>query len=178
MDYFLTKPVQPAELWKAIERVLRTRSPRRPTDLDLLDAPVLLAACGGDAALLGKMCHSLQSQVPQHLALIHDALRDQDAQRLREAAHKCCGMLSMFSTVIGDLAGNLEILAADAKLDKAPPILEQLERFAPELLKQVAGLSIGALRRNEGVLRPRQVTRTSSSPYPQPFRDTLSGRTA
>jgi signal transduction histidine kinase/CheY-like chemotaxis protein len=166
MDYFLTKPVQPADLWTAIESVLRTRSPRRPTNLNLLDVPVLLAACGGDAALLGKMCHSLQSQVPQHLAVIHDALRDQDTQRLREAAHKCCGMLSMFSTVIGDLAGNLENLAADAKLDKAPPIIEQLETLAPELLKQVAGLSIGALRRNEGVLRPHPVTCTSSSSYP------------
>jgi len=162
MDYFLTKPVQPADLWTAIERVLRTRSRRQPTDL--LNAPVLLAACGGDVALLGKMCHSLESQVPQHLAVIHDALRDRDALRLRETAHKCCGMLSMFSTVISDLAGNLENLAADAKLDKAPPILAQLESLAPELLKQVAGLSIGALRRNAGVLRPRPVTCTSSTP--------------
>ena len=166
MDYFLTKPVQPADLWAAIERVLKTRSARRPTDLDLLDVPVLLAACGGDAALLGKMCHSLESQVPRHLAVIHDALRDEDTQRLREAAHKCCGILSMFSTVVGDLAGNLEGLAADAKRDKAPLILEQLETLAAELLNQVAGLSIGALRRNERVLRPRAVTCTSSSPFP------------
>ena len=52
MDDFLTKPVRPADLWAAIERVLKTRSARRPADLDLLDVPVLLAACGGDAALL------------------------------------------------------------------------------------------------------------------------------
>ena len=75
-------------------------------------------------------------------------------------------MLSMFSTVVGDLAGNLEGLAADAKRDKAPLILEQLETLAAELLNQVAGLSIGALRRNERVLRPRAVTCTSSSPFP------------
>jgi hypothetical protein len=130
----------------------------------LLDAPVVLAACGGDAALLGKMCHSLQSQVPQHLAVIHDALRDRDALRLRETAHKCCGMLSMFSTVVGDLAGNLEDFATGAKFDKAFLILEQLEPLARELLKQVAGLSIRTLRRKEGVLRPQPVTCTSSSP--------------
>ncbi len=184
MDDFLTKPVRPADLWKAIERVLKPRSPRRPacsaaafvpgrgetpspaeqSDLDLLDAPVLLAACGGDATLLGKMCRSLESQVPRHLAVIHDALRDRDALRLRETAHKCCGVLSMFSTVAGDLAGSLEDFATGAKLDKAPPILAQLETLAPELLKQVAGLSIGALRRKEGVLRPRPLTCTSPSP--------------
>jgi hypothetical protein len=51
-------------------------------------------------------------------------VREQDAQRLREAAHKCCGLLSEFSTVAGDLAGNLEDLAAGAPLDEAPRILE------------------------------------------------------
>ena len=137
--------------------------PRQPT-WTCSTLPVLLAACGGDATLLGKMCHSLESQVPQHLAAIHDALRDRDALRLRETAHKCCGMLSMFSTVAGDLAGNLEDFATGAKLDKASPILAQLETLAPELLKQVAGLSIGALRRKEGVLRPRPLTCTSPSP--------------
>ena len=81
MDDFLTKPVRPADLWAAIERVLKIRPPRQPTGLDLLDAPVLLAACGGDADLLRKMCHSLQTRVPEHLAAIRDALRDQDALR-------------------------------------------------------------------------------------------------
>jgi two-component system, sensor histidine kinase and response regulator len=146
MDAFLTKPVRPADLWATIERVLKSRSAPQPTSLDLLDAPVLLAACGGDATLLRKMCHSFQTQVPEHLAAIRDALRDQDALRLREAAHKCSGMLSTFSTVAGDLVGNLEDLAAGAQLDKALPILEQLETIARELLQQVEGLSIEALR--------------------------------
>src|SRR5438270_13054936 len=52
----------------------------------LLDAPVLLAACGGDPAMLRKMCRSLQSRVPEHLAAVRDALHDQDAPRLRGAA--------------------------------------------------------------------------------------------
>jgi len=56
-------------------------------------------------------------------------------------------MLSEFSTVAGDLAGNLEELAVAAQLDEAPPILEQLEMKAQELLQQVDGLSIETLRR-------------------------------
>ena len=150
MDDFLTKPVRPADLWTAIERVLRTRLPRQPTGMDLLNAPVLLAACGSDATLLGKMCHSFQTRVPEHLAAIRDALREQDALRLREAAHKCCGMLSTLSTVGGDLAGDVEDLAAGAQLDKVPPILEQLETIARKLLQQVEGLSIEALRNQIG----------------------------
>ena len=147
MDNFQTKPIRPAELWAAIARVVKTRPPGRHPRTDLLDAPVLLAACGGDAALLEKMCASLAARVPEHLAALRDSLRDRDALRLREAAHKCCGMLSEFSTVAGNLAGNLEDLAADAQLDQAAPILEQLETITWELIGQVAGLSIKTLQR-------------------------------
>jgi hypothetical protein len=57
------------------------------------------------------MCQTLTARVPVHLAALRDALRDQDAPRLGEAAHKCCGMLSEFSAAAGDLAGSLEELA-------------------------------------------------------------------
>jgi HPt (histidine-containing phosphotransfer) domain-containing protein len=93
------------------------------------------------------LCQTLISRVPEHLATLRNALREQDALRLREAAHKCCGMLSEFSTVAGDLAGNLEDLAASTQLDEAAPILEQLETIAHELVKQIDGITIEALRR-------------------------------
>jgi CheY-like chemotaxis protein len=147
MDEFLTKPIRPADLLAAIDRVLGAHSPPKTRRLDLLDAPVLLAACGGDPTLLGKMCQTLTARVPEHLAALRGALRDQDARRLREAAHRCCGMLSEFSAVAGDLAGSLEELAAGTQLDGAAPILEQLEAMAPELVKQTDGITVEALRR-------------------------------
>src|SRR5436309_13535039 len=75
------------------------------------------------------MCQTLTARVPEHLATLRDALGDQNAPRLREAAHKCCGMLSEFSAAAGDLAGSLEELAAGTRLDAAAPILEQLTRL-------------------------------------------------
>ena len=154
MDDFQTKPIRPADLLAAIDRVLRTHSSRRSRRRDLLDAPVLLAACGGDPNLLGKIGQTLTARVPEHLAALRDALRDRDAPRLREAAHKCCGMLSEFSAAAGDLAGSLEDLAAGTQLDKAPPILEQLETIAQELVKQIDGITVEAL---EALSRPAQV---------------------
>jgi two-component system sensor histidine kinase/response regulator len=145
MDDFQTKPIRPADLLAAIDRVLRTHSSRQSRRRDLLDAAVLLAACGGNATLLRKMCQSLQARVPEHLAAIRDALHDQDVPRLREAAHKCCGLLSEFSTVAGELAGQLEDLAASAQLDIAAPILKQLETTARELLLQVGAISLEVL---------------------------------
>ena len=146
MDDFQTKPIRPADLLAAINRVLQTHSSRPYRRRDLPDAPVLLAACGGDPTLLGKMCQTLTARVPEHLAALRDALRDRDAPRLREAAHKCCGMLSEFSAAAGDLAGTLEELAACTHLHKAAPILEQLETIAQELVKQVDGITVEALR--------------------------------
>jgi two-component system, sensor histidine kinase and response regulator len=146
MDDFQTKPIRPADLLAAIDRVRRTHSSHQFRTRDLLDAPVLLAACGGGPILLRKMCQTLTARVPEHLAALREALRDQDAPRLREAAHKCCGMLSEFSAAAGDLAGSLEDLAAGTQLDQAAPILEQLETIAQELLEQVDGLLIETLR--------------------------------
>ena len=108
---------------------------------------MLLAACGGDPTLLKKMCQMLTARVPEHLAALREALRDRDAPRLREAAHKCCGMLSEFSATAGDLAGSLEDLAAGTQLEKAAPVLEQLETIAQELVRQVDGVTVAALRR-------------------------------
>jgi HPt (histidine-containing phosphotransfer) domain-containing protein len=140
MDEYLAKPFTAADLWAAIDRVLRSRPRRQPPRLDLLDPPVLLAACGGDAAMLRKMCRSLQSRVPEYLAAIRDALHDQDALRLREAAHKFYGMLSAFSTVAGDQAADLEDLAARGMLNEAPVVVEQLARLA-------GGLTVETLRK-------------------------------
>src|SRR5262249_33108870 len=59
MDDFQTKPIRPADLLAAIDRVLETHPSHQSRSRNLLDAPVLLAACGDDPTLLGKMCQTL-----------------------------------------------------------------------------------------------------------------------
>jgi PAS domain S-box-containing protein len=146
MDDFLTKPVRTAELWAAIDRVLRLDPPGKRSGPQLLDPPVLLAACGGDAQLLRTMCQSLVKRVPEHLSALRDALRNHDAPRLREAAHKFCGLLSEFSTVAGDRAGHLEDLAARSALDEAVPVMEELELMAEKLVQLARELTPDALK--------------------------------
>jgi len=111
----------------------------------LIDASVLLAACGGDPMLFKKMCQTLTARVPEHLAALREALRDEDAPRLRDAAHKSCGLLSEFSAVAGDLAGNLEDLAARTQLTDAAPVLQRLESTIQELLEQIDGITVAEL---------------------------------
>jgi PAS domain S-box-containing protein len=147
MDECLTKPFTAADLWAAMDRVLKSPPPGEPPRLDLLDPRVLLATCGGDPAMLRKMCRSLQSRVPEYLAVIRDALRDKDALRLREAAHKFCGLLAAFSTIAGDRAAILEDLAAHGLLNETLPVVEQLDRYATELALRAGGLTIETLRK-------------------------------
>jgi HPt (histidine-containing phosphotransfer) domain-containing protein len=107
----------------------------------------LLAACGDDAEALGARCQDLQAYLPGRLAEVSDALRNRDTARLREAAHKLCGIVSVFSTVAASVASNLQDEAADGRLNGSGQWEEQLQWMARELLRRVDGLSIEALRR-------------------------------
>ena len=125
----------------------------RPSDRTgpgLLDPRVILAACGGDAAILEKICQAFRARLPSDLKAVQDALRDADAPRLREAAHKLCGMVAAFSTVAGGVASELEDYAAQGQVEEARPLVAQLEAMAQELMQLVGGLSLETLRDRAG----------------------------
>src|SRR5438093_9055102 len=135
MDDFLAKPIQAANLWAAIDRVVGTRPPAAVVAWSpdhattggpgLLDPRVLLAACGGDAVILEKICQAFRARLPDHLTAVQDALGERDTLRLREAAHKLCGMVAAFSTVAGRVASELEDHAAQGQLEEARPLVGQ-----------------------------------------------------
>jgi PAS domain S-box-containing protein len=160
MDDFLAKPIQAADLWAAIDRlgvsgeVLSREWPaaaspttdHSPLATPLLDADVLLAACGSDAAILEKICQAFRARLPDHLSAVQEALRERDAPRLREAAHKLCGMVAAFSTAAGNTASELEDHAAQDQLERAGPLVAQLETMAQQLTRAMDGLSLETLR--------------------------------
>jgi CheY-like chemotaxis protein len=152
VDDFLTKPISAAGVLAAIERLVPAYGASRPAQLAagerlvLLDPDTVLRACGEDAEALGGMCRTFESYLPVRLTEVGEALRAQDAPRLREAAHKLCGLLSAFSTTAGDVALDLEELAAGGRLAEARHMVERLEVLAQELLPLVGGLSLETLR--------------------------------
>src|SRR5262249_57026701 len=113
MDGFLVKPLDAAGLWAAIDGALA--SPRATRTL--LDPAALLAACDEDDAMLARIGSVLRARRPARIAAIDHALRDGDAHRLREAAHKLAGMVAAFSTSAGRVASDLEDRAARGDLD-------------------------------------------------------------
>jgi two-component system, sensor histidine kinase and response regulator len=154
MDDFLAKPIQAGDLWAAIDRVVDARpsadrlgEPGVLAPGGLLDPRALLAACGGDAVILGKICQAFRTGLPDHLTAVQVALRERDTVRLREAAHKLCGMVAAFSTVAGGVASDLEDNAAQGQLEEALPLVGRLETMVDELVRLVNGLSLATLRK-------------------------------
>jgi two-component system, sensor histidine kinase and response regulator len=161
MDDFLSKPVRTADLWAAINRVVVTRPSTEPESAGLLDARVLWDVCGGDAAVLEKIAQAFRSRLPDHLAAVQEALREQDSLRLREAAHKLCGMVAAFSTIAGAVASDLEEHAAQGQLEEARPLVKQLEMMAEELMRLASSPSLETLRHQAKVAGDRDAIASS-----------------
>jgi len=180
MDDFLTKPVRPADLLAAIDRLVPAQTGRmnhqggrikegddaihpsslnlRPSEGGLLDPVAVLRASGNDAEALRGLCRAFQTYLPNRLAEVGDALRAQDAPRLREAAHKLCALLFAFSTTAGNIASDLEEHAAQGRLEEARPLVEQLEVMSRQLLGQSAALSLETLRQQAEAAADRKPT--------------------
>jgi PAS domain S-box-containing protein len=152
MDEFLTKPFRAEDLWTVMDRALGLRRTSNAINNEAspagaaLDRSTILAACGGDESLLRKMCHSFRERIPKYLATVEDALRQQDAPRLRDSAHKICGMIAAFSAVAGDVASKLEQTSARGDLEECRPLVERLVTLALSLVESVSDLSVEALR--------------------------------
>jgi CheY-like chemotaxis protein len=157
MDDYLAKPLRAVDLFAAIDRAISADSvlePAEPVAGDgarLLDPVVLLAACGDDAEALRSRCQDLRAYLPARLTEMAEAMQAGDAPRLREAAHKLCGVLSVFSTVAAAVASNLEEQAAGRRLDEARPLAGRLEALAAALVQEVEAASLEGLRREVGM---------------------------
>jgi hypothetical protein len=145
MDDFLAKPIQAIDLWAAIDRLAEVRPPVAVSGSNLLSPQVLLAACGGVPIILEKICEALRAGLPEQMRSVQDALRDGDSPRLREAAHKLCGMVAAFSEAAGSAASDLEDFAVQGDLEKATPLTARLTTMAEDLIRLVVGLSFDDL---------------------------------
>ncbi len=113
----------------------------------LLDPRALLAACGENGVILGKIAETLRAHLPPELSRAAECLRQRDAAALREAAHRLAGMVSAVSTIAGTVATTLEDQAALGELGGAPELLEQLGAMVRDVLADVEHTTIEHLQR-------------------------------
>jgi CheY-like chemotaxis protein len=145
MDDFLSKPVQAEAMWDVIDRVVAARKPEHQAEPCLLDARAVLGSCGGEAAILERICRTFQTHVPGQIARVRSAMNDKNAPRLREAAHLLRGTLSAFSTVAGTAASDLEDGAACGQIEQCASLVARLESICSQLVEETRNLSIERL---------------------------------
>jgi len=145
MDDFLSKPVRAAELWTAIDRCVVQRPTVDGFDPQLLAPKALLAACGGDNTILESICRAFRNGLPDLIAHVLDSFQNRDSMQLREAAHELSGVLAAFSTIGGNLASQIEDLAAAARLEECRTIVDDLVQKSQEIVRQIDGLTVEQL---------------------------------
>ena len=118
MDEYLTKPLDPTQLYEAVERVsngsTKAACLHAPATSGMYEA--VLARVGGDVQLLADISRLFVNELPGHLEQIRSALDARDALALRRAAHGLKGAAANFeaSTVV-DAARTLEEIGRSGK---------------------------------------------------------------
>jgi signal transduction histidine kinase/CheY-like chemotaxis protein len=146
MDDYLAKPLRPAELFDALDRVRPgSAGAERAVARDAragappLDLKALLAEVGGDAQLFAELADLFVQDAPRRLADIREALRRRDAPALERAAHALKGSAANFGakeTVAA--AATLESLGRGGDIEGADAVYADLERAMSRLLGALA----------------------------------------
>ncbi len=150
MDDFLSKPVQAEALWGVIDRNVVAQPVERGADANLIDVEAVLGACGGDAGILERICRTFQTSVPNQMARVRAASRENDTAGLREAAHVMYGTVAAFSSVGGAAVSEVEDAAARGEIEACGALVDRLEGICALLVQQTSGLSMERLQRTPG----------------------------
>jgi PAS domain S-box-containing protein len=150
MDGYVSKPLQPQDLFETIAAVLARAEPQEPAGVatsqpeTLFDAAAFAARVDGDHALIRELVELFLMDCPQRLTCLQQAMQDADWQAVERAAHSLKGAVSNFCAPRAlDAALRLESLArtGDAScIAAAYSVLEQELTHLQEALAHFAAV--------------------------------------
>jgi HPt (histidine-containing phosphotransfer) domain-containing protein len=104
-----------------------------------IDREQLLANFGDDQELLFESIELFLERVGGRYKDLDDAVKNRDAQKVREAGHTIKGMLGNFCTGEPfEFAKNLELMGKEGKLDNVDQALQSFKTSLDELCKYLA----------------------------------------
>jgi PAS domain S-box-containing protein len=137
MDDYLSKPIRPADLISAVERIAAGRPPvpARPADAPastgqsaLFDRSFALARLGDDRQLLQQLIRIFRTDARPLMASIKRSAAAGEADALRRSAHALKGSLGTIGAPrVADTARRLELLAQAADFVNASAVVSQLD---------------------------------------------------
>jgi len=143
MDGYLIKPIQPATLLEAIERLdlAGGRSKRAQAEKIVLDRTTLLERVDGDMQLLGEITNLFLQQCEPLMASAREAMKTGNAGRFAYDIHTLRGMFrSLSATAAQEAAGKLEELDLVKNLEKVQAAYALLEQEAQALKAELGGM--------------------------------------
>jgi two-component system sensor histidine kinase/response regulator len=144
MDGYLIKPIQPATLLEAIERLHLARSGRSKSaqaEKIVLDRATLLDRVDGDMQLLGEITKLFLQECEPLMASAREAMKTGNAGRFAYDIHTLRGMFrNLSATAAQEAAGKLEELDLVKNLEKVQAAYALLEREAQALKAELGGM--------------------------------------
>ncbi|MFH1679272.1 MAG: response regulator [Candidatus Eisenbacteria bacterium] len=138
MNDYVTKPIQAGELNAAIERQMAGRARAASDDSSAVasrvpelcfDRAALLERLGNDGSLVPEILSLFLEEMPNLLEQVRSALDEKDASKLQRLAHSIKGSsATVAAPSLRDAAFELETAAREGSLEKAPLLVERLER--------------------------------------------------
>jgi CheY-like chemotaxis protein len=150
MDGYISKPIQPVELFAEIERCVAaspgsgamTKNSQEPDEQ--IDRVALLERVEGDQELLAEMIRLFQEDAPRLLSTMRETLQRGDMAALEMSAHSLKGAVSNLSAKTTAAAAlRLENDARNKDAESAKESLMELERTVSRLLPSLAEICQG-----------------------------------
>jgi PAS domain S-box-containing protein len=136
MDEYITKPINPAQLRLALNKLVSGKDRGQ-----VFDRAALLQYVSGNWELLGKIVGRFRASATKMLADIQDAIDQNDASALEFKAHLLKGALGNFyAHAAWNTALRLEKLGDAGKTDGAGPILSELAEQVQRLQQELGSL--------------------------------------
>jgi CheY-like chemotaxis protein/HPt (histidine-containing phosphotransfer) domain-containing protein len=137
MDDYLTKPIRPAELAKALER--SARPPATTLEPGALDP--LMEATGGDPEFVAALLETFADDAPAILDELRGGLASGDSDAVRRSAHTLKSNAATFgATELLALCAELESRARAGDLADGQQILRRVEASHAAVQKELAEL--------------------------------------
>ena len=132
MDDYVTKPVNPKELQRAIEQFLKEPdlgdSGKPPSSEPPVQLAEALEVVGGDVDLLGDVVEMSLEECPEQMDGLRDELARQDAAGVESKAHRLKGVLGNVGGLTArDVAQRLETMGEEGNLDGGMAAFEELK---------------------------------------------------
>ena len=141
MDEYVSKPIQPQELFQAVEAGL-PQPDEEPAEEDhagkVIDRTAILTLVDGDRTLLDELLELFLANASQKLFAVRQAVALGDAKELSQASHSLKGMVGNFTTKGAfEVARRLETMGGDANLTEAEATYGLLEKEIARLEQEL-----------------------------------------